>query len=302
MSEWIGEYRLTTPLRTTGSGSARWGIAMRGLERYFLKEFLSPVYPVNEDTPLGRRQRERCLAFERQKRRLYAAISCVIGDTLVPVVDFFRVGGKYYAISEAMSPLSVSAEEARGLSDEDKRDILHQLAVCLARLHVQGVIHADLKPEHVLLTRKPGGYRARLIDLDSGLLSDDPPPGGRDMEGDPVYLAPEAFLRMAGQPSSLDGRVDTFAFGALIHRLWTGELPAFDRSRYAYLYEAALDGASFSLSDALPKEYHRMVRRMLRPQPQRRPGDAELAALFAPAPAPPVSGDLQNPLSRYLRR
>lgn len=64
MSGLIGGYRPLTPLRTVGSGSARWCIAARGLEKYFLKQFLSPVYPSDPSTPLGQRQRERCEAFE----------------------------------------------------------------------------------------------------------------------------------------------------------------------------------------------------------------------------------------------
>ena len=57
MSGLIGGYRPLTPLRTVGSGSARWCIAARGLEKYFLKQFLSPVYPADPSTPLGCRQR-----------------------------------------------------------------------------------------------------------------------------------------------------------------------------------------------------------------------------------------------------
>ena len=58
MSGLIGGYRPLTPLRTVGSGSARWCIAARGLEKYFLKQFLSPVYPADPSTPLGQRQRQ----------------------------------------------------------------------------------------------------------------------------------------------------------------------------------------------------------------------------------------------------
>lgn len=53
MSALIGGYRPLTPLRTAGSGSARWCIAARGLEKYFLKQFLSPVYPADPATPLA---------------------------------------------------------------------------------------------------------------------------------------------------------------------------------------------------------------------------------------------------------
>lgn len=292
MARSIGGYECLTPMRTAGSGSARWCVASRGLERFFLKEFLSPVYPVREDTELGKRQRERCERFEARKQRLYEAVSCVIGDTLVPVIDFFRFERRYYAVSELVTEESVTLEDADGLSQEEKRALLFSLGQCLQRLHAQGVVHADLKPEHVLLLKRPGGLRARLIDLDSGFLRGDPP---SQMEGDPAYLAPESFLRMTGQEVPVGPEADTFAFGILIHRLWTGEWPGFDRERFQYLYEAVLSGDRIALSDRLPPAYRRTVRRMLHASPEARPSDLRVAALFAPRgackeAAPPANG------------
>lgn len=301
MSEWIGGYKCITPMRTIGSGSARWCIVTRGLERFFLKEFLSPVYPSKPETPLGQKQLKRCEQFEDQKQRLYAAISCVIGDTLVPVTDFLRFENHYYAVSELVTESHITAEEAENLTDEEKRQLLFELALCLQRLHTQGIVHADLKPEHVLLIKVPNGYQIKLIDLDSGFLADDPPAHDRDMEGDPAYLAPEAFLRMAGQPSELGTAVDIFAFGAMIHRIWTGELPSFDRDKYSYLYEAALDNA-IRLSDKLPQAWQRTVRGMLSADPQARPSDARVTALFETEPeeSERISGPV-NGLSRLMK-
>lgn len=302
MNELIGGYRPLTPLITAGSGSARWCIAARGLDRFFLKEFLSPVYPADETSALGRKQRERCLDFERRKQRLYAALSCVIGDTLVPVLDFFRFERRYYAVSEAAPDSHCTAEEAYTFSDAEKRGLLFDLALCLQRLHTQGIVHADLKPEHVLLLKRPAGYRARLIDLDSGFLADDPPQSERDLEGDPVYLAPETFLRMTGQPTPLGIKLDTFAFGAMIHRIWTGELPTFDTERYTYLYEAALEGAPITLSPALPRPLNQAVTAMLHSDPNERPTDGELVGLLAPRPDETVETTRPlNGLSRFMK-
>lgn len=304
MSEWIGEYRRITPMQTVGSGSARWCIASRGLERFFLKEFLSPVYPAQVESELGRRQRERCEVFEQRKLRLYEAVSCVIGDTLVPVIDFFRYERKYYAVSEAMPDSHITAADISSFSSEEKRKILFAAALCLQRLHTQGVVHADLKPDHLLLLKRPKGYHLRLIDLDSGFLTDDPPKEEREMEGDPAYLAPEAFLRMIGQEAELGPKLDTFAFGAIIHSVWTGEMPAFDRERYGYLYEAALDGGSITLSDELPAQWHATVRRMLSADPHRRPGDAAVTALFEPEDTMDIPSTDRpiNGLSRLMRK
>lgn len=273
MTSRIGEYSPLSPLQTAGSGSARWCIASRGGQRFFLKQFLSPVYPAKADTPMKEKQRERCRQFESRKQRLYSAMSCVLGDTLVPVLDFFRFSGHYYAISEVV-PTHINGENKDGMTDEEKRQVLYHLANCLQRLHVQQVVHADLKPEHILLTSRSWGYQVRLIDLDSGFLLEDPPPIGSGLEGDPVYLSPEAFLRMTGQDAPMTTAIDRFAFGAIIHRIWAGELPGFDRKQYDYLYEAVLDGAEIRLSDTLPDHMRWLVRDLLNADPDKRPDDA----------------------------
>ncbi len=304
----IGGYEQLTELKTIGSGSARWCIARREGQRFFLKEFLSPVFPPKgKDSPLARQQRKRCEAFESAKRRMYAALSCVIGDTLVPVLDFFRHEGRYYAVSEEVPMPHISGEEAQNLSAREVRSLLHALAVCLERLHTQGIIHADLKPEHLLLTGTLGSYQLRLIDLDSGFLEEDPPAMGENIEGDPVYLAPEVFLRLMGQEVPLSTKLDTFAMGILIHRLWTGELPTFDTSQYAYLYEAVLDGGAYSLSSALPLAYRIPVGRMLRKDPAERPEDKEITQLLFAPRQEQVNSEVKmegplNGLSRYMKK
>ena len=295
----IGGYRCITPMRTAGSGSARWCIAVRGFERVFLKEFLSPVYPVNTDTSLGRLQLVRCRQFEIKKQKLYQAASCVIGDTLVPVIDFFRAEGHYYAVSEAVQEGFITAEKADRLSKQEKEKLLFDLATCLQRLHSQGIVHADLKQEHVLLIRQPDGYLTKLIDLDSGFLVNDPPSAEKEMEGDPAYLAPEAFLRMMGAPAALTPALDVFAFGALIHTIWCGKLPDFDRQKYHYLYEAVLDGGEIELN--LPAKWKRVVRRMLCADPAERPTDAAVTAMFAPEMTPPEKSRSRNGLRQLMK-
>ena len=300
MGDVIGGYRLLTAMQTTGSGSARWCLAMRGMERFFLKEFLSPVWPVRQDTPLGQKQLDRCLRFEERKQRLYASASCVLGDVLVPVVDFFRENGHYYAVTEAAPDGHMTADRAFHLPDEEKRQILYDLAVGLQRLHAQGIVHADLKPEHVLLIPQDRGWKPKLIDLDSGFLTDDPPRSSQELEGDPAYLAPEVFLRMAGEQTELGAALDVFAFGMLISQIWTGGLPEFDRTRYHYLYEAALENGSIQLH--LPEKWEQLVRRMLCAEWEQRPQAAEIAdCLWFPQESAKHNG-FANGLKRLMKQ
>ena len=226
---------------------------------------------------------------------------CRISPRLVPVIDFFQYERRYYAVSEAVAEECQCLETAAEMDDGQKRALLYELALCLQRLHTQGVVHADLKPDHVLLVRRPEGWKPRLIDLDSGFLEHEPPQHSRDMEGDPVYLAPEAFLRMIGQEVRVDRKLDTFAFGIMIHQLWTGEMPGFDQQRYQYLYEAVLEGAQIMLSSSLPQEYHAVVKGMLSLQPEDRPEDAQVTALFETRPSVQRSR-ASRPVNGLMRR
>ncbi len=94
------------------------------------------------------------------------------------------------------------------------------LRVCaaLSALHEKGVIHRDVKPEHVLLT---AAGRVALVDLDAA--SDYAPEKERDTQllGTVGYAAPEQF----GFARS-DARTDVFSLGVMINVMLTGRHPS----------------------------------------------------------------------------
>lgn len=98
--------------------------------------------------------------------------------------------------------------------------------------------------------------------------------------------------------------LDTFAFGAADHRVWTGDLPGFVHAKYTYLYEAALDGGDIALSPTLPVKLRDVVLRMLDPKPDNRPEDAEVTNLLSISPEdarPPQDARPLNGLSRFMK-
>ena len=301
----IGAYECETPFATVGSGSARWCVAVRDGRRYFVKQFLSPVQPSptsGAGTELHQKQLARCKAFERRKEALYSALTCVIGDCVAPVIDFFAVGGRYYAVSEYIPTPFETFETLAPVTGPDARELLFALSRCLGRLHAQGIVHADLKPEHVLVSREETQPRVRLIDFDSGFLEADPPRQPRDIEGDPVYLAPETYLCMAGEPVTLTRKLDTFAFGLVAHHLLTGKTPRPTLQGQAYAYQAVLADAGLLLDGDLPTAYSWLIRKALNKTPEARPEDGLLERLFAPpSDAPHKSTHAHNGLSRYMR-
>ncbi|MDD3920500.1 MAG: protein kinase [Eubacteriales bacterium] len=295
----IGPYECETALQTAGSGSARWCVAHKDGECFFLKQFLSPVRPAGTQmTPLQQGQLARCDAFEKRKLALYSALGCTLGDCVVPVSDFFVFEGHYFAASPYLCPPFETLETMPRQTHEQLHGLLFTLAGCLARLHAQGLVHADLKPEHVLIICAEDKRCLRLIDFDSGFLQNDPPTQARDMEGDAAYLAPETYLQMSGKPQKLTYKIDTFAFGIMACRLLAGIRPAGD---YTYAYEAALNGQRPDLPGEIPSADRRLILETLNPAPEDRPTDAQLLRMLEPRETPPPPTLPHNGLLERLK-
>lgn len=103
-------------------------------------------------------------------------------------------------------------------------DTITQLGVAMARsahaLHLQNVVHLDLKPANVLF-RDDGS--AVLLDFGLSCHAHYPDLLAEQLRkavGSPAWIAPEQVVGVRGDPRS-----DVFAIGVMLYQLCTGELP-----------------------------------------------------------------------------
>jgi tRNA A-37 threonylcarbamoyl transferase component Bud32 len=122
------------------------------------------------------------------------------------------------------STLNVLIPRGQPLAEKVVRNIIGQLAVALGYVHSRGLIHCDLKPSNVMVSR------SGLVKLmDFGLVGFDPIRDyGRAsnvsttsrsfaLVGTPHYMAPEQFAR--GAP---DQRVDLYGLACLAYEMLSG--------------------------------------------------------------------------------
>ena len=115
------------------SGLSKWSFAKRGSKEFFIKEFLSPVFPTS-DAPGGKavkaKKMKACEHFEKQQISLIEKVSSSVseGGNLIFTKDFFRFGAKYYKVTEKVDVASIGIKDIFKLPIEKKLLILKTVA------------------------------------------------------------------------------------------------------------------------------------------------------------------------------
>lgn len=280
----INGFQLEKDFSTENAGFCRWAFAKKGSCDFFIKEFLSPKYPEDGcglSEAMIEKKRAECAAFFQEKTALYSAVKkCRTGNIAINHA-FFRSGSKYYAVTERMYPCPMTPEQISTLPETKKEILIRSLLYSFAALHRQGVVHADVKPDNILIKKtKNGFFTGKIIDFDSGFFESSPP-CPEELQGDQVYLAPEARLYMMEQVTTLSTKVDIFALGLLFHQYWCGRLPHIPEE-YDYTFEAVLDGVAVMPDARLPEPLREQIRLMLSCDPRARPSAAQVLQQLMP--------------------
>lgn len=143
----------------------------------------------------------------------------------------------------------------------------------LEHAHGQGVIHRDLKPQNVFLTRdRHGNQLLKLVDFGIaklvGVEAGDPLTRAGMVFGTPQYMSPEQAL---GQ--DIDARADLYAVGILMYQMLTGRLP-FNHDDAIALIRMQVSTETPPLPDVVPQELAAIVFRLLAKQRDQRYPDA----------------------------
>jgi serine/threonine-protein kinase len=124
-----------------------------------------------------------------------------------------------------------------------KLDIVIQLCDGLQFAHERGVIHRDVKPANVWVMKNGG---VKLLDFGTARVLGSTLTHRRDLVGSAAYMAPE---QLAG--SSVDGRADVFAAGAILYELIAGRRP-FEADAIAAVMNKILHAAPPPLAAMVP--------------------------------------------------
>src|SRR5271156_4043339 len=269
----LGPYEIQSPLGAGGMGEVYRARDTR-LDRTVAIKVLPQALA---DTPEVRQR------FEREAR----AVSSLNHPHICALYDVGNHDGIEYLVMEYIEGETFAKRlESGPLATTDPLRYAIEVADALDRAHRQGVIHRDLKPGNIMLTKSG----AKLLDF--GLAKSSVPPLASDFSSPPTVSRPLAgkvqtdaltaqgtivgtFQYMA--PEQLEGkeadaRSDIFSFGSVLYEMATAK-KAFAASSTASLIAAILKEQPKPLSEVqpmAPPALERVVKTCLEKDPDER--------------------------------
>lgn len=164
-------------------------------------------------------------AFDMARAEREARLAArVTHPNVISVFDFVNEGDHHWLVMEHVdgTTLAKLIRERGRLTPDDAAPLLLQAAEALAEAHRVGIVHRDVKPSNMLITRdgtvKLSDFGIARAESDASLTQTGL------VTGSPAYLAPEVATGASATPAS-----DVWSFGATIFHALAGH-PPYDAS------------------------------------------------------------------------
>lgn len=213
--------------------------------------------------------------------RREAEIASRLGHpNIVEVLDFHTLpGGTPYLVMEFLRGESLAQRLRYGaLPLENVFAITRQIGSALLAAHKVQVVHRDLKPDNIFLTKTEVGgtvhEQVKVLDFGISKIA-----GSQTLQtmdkvliGTPQYMAPE---QATGKNSQIDARTDIFAVGAIVYEMLSGRAPFAGESLAEILYKVvhAQPEPLSALVPGLPERVVKCVERAMAKAPADRFAD-----------------------------
>ena len=217
----FGKYRLVKELGRGGMGVVFLAVDQKLLRNVALK---IPLLSHSSKGALSESQKK-----ERKSRFLREAQSMakMKHPNLCQVYDHDEFGEWHYLVMEYIEgePLSTHLRKRKIFSQREAARLLCTVATALQALHDQGLVHRDLKPQNIMMTKT---FEPVVMDfgLSRQFLVEEEE--GEALTGEGVFIGTLAFCspeQIQGRSDDIGPATDIYTLGVILYQLVTGQLP-----------------------------------------------------------------------------
>jgi serine/threonine protein kinase len=214
----------------------------------------------------------RDASFVERFRREAQAAARLNHPNIVGVYDTGQDDGTQFIVMEFIEGRTLGEFLATGRrpTPVQSAEIAQKISSALGAAHAQGVIHRDIKPGNVMVTRDG---TVKVMDFGiARVLGPETAPQTSAVLGTASYLSPEQ-----AQGSPVDARTDIYSLGAVLYEMLTGRPPFTGDSPVAVAYKQVNErpATPSSLNADVPARLDAVVMKALSKNPANRYQSAE---------------------------
>jgi serine/threonine protein kinase/tetratricopeptide (TPR) repeat protein len=212
----IGTYKLLQQIGEGGFGIVFMAEQVEPVRRRVALKVIKP----------GMDTRQVIARFEAERQ----ALAVMDHPNIARVLDAGTTeSGRPYFVMELVrgTPITQYCDE-NSLSIRERLELFASVCQAIQHAHTKGIIHRDIKPTNVLVTRQDGQPVVKVIDFgiakamgqqltEKTLFTD-----FAQMIGTPLYMSPEQAELSS---NDIDTRSDIYSLGVLLYELLTGSTP-----------------------------------------------------------------------------
>ena len=228
-----------------------------------IQESLNRVVAIKALKTSVLRESSFAIRFEREA----LSLAQLQHENIVHVYDYFKESDHLFIVMEFVEGIDLYdlLEKVGHLPSDVAAIVAMQVARALDYAHYRGVLHRDVKPANIMISRSGG---VKLMDF--GIARDqsfgDLTETGTGL-GTPSYMSPEQILG-----EKLDFRSDMFSLGVVLYQMCTGKKPFVEDETKSVMHKIRLEKYTRPrrIKQDIPRELERIMARCMQKQPAAR--------------------------------
>lgn len=257
MIERVGNYRITDEI-----GSGGMAVVYKGVQESLHRTVAIKALKTSVSTD------ENVVArFEREA----TSVASFQHENIITVYDFFREQGALFIVMEYVEGIDLYdlLDRLKSLPSDVAAIIALQMARALDYAHFRGVIHRDVKPANIIISKLG---TVKLTDFGIARVEASELTQAGVGLGTPAYMSPEQIIG-----DRLDHRSDIFSFGIVLYQMVTGQKPFVEDEHRSAMQKIRNDHPppARSLVAGLDRDFDRIIQRCMQKAPEDRFGSTQ---------------------------